>query len=134
MADRTLRGSRIGSSSLQGEEGIEFSPRKRVAYFTDSGASFTVLFDVDAEPPPEWFDSKTGEVGFLDDESGRAARAELEAKEAQQRTHWDMLLERRTREELEVLLEERLELLRARRSADGTSAGAESAEVEASDD
>jgi hypothetical protein len=28
------------------------------------------------------------------------------------RTHWDMLLERRTIEDLEVLLQERLELLR----------------------
>jgi hypothetical protein len=30
-----------------------------------------------------------------------------------QRTHWDMLLERRTIPQLEELLEERLELLRA---------------------
>ena len=32
--------------------------------------------------------------------------------EKHQRTHWDMLLERRTREDLEELLEERLTLLR----------------------
>jgi hypothetical protein len=31
------------------------------------------------------------------------------------RTHWDMLLERRTRDELEELLEERLTVLRERR-------------------
>jgi Spy/CpxP family protein refolding chaperone len=31
------------------------------------------------------------------------------------RTHWDMLLERRTRAELEELLQERLDHLRARR-------------------
>ena len=31
------------------------------------------------------------------------------------RTHWDMLLERRTRAELEELLQERLDYLRARR-------------------
>jgi hypothetical protein len=35
------------------------------------------------------------------------------------RTHWDMLLERRSEEELEVLLAERLDLLKARRR--GTS-------------
>ena len=29
------------------------------------------------------------------------------------RTHWDMLLERRSEEELQVLLDQRLELLRA---------------------
>ena len=33
------------------------------------------------------------------------------------RTHWDMLLERRSRAELEELLEERLAFIRARRGA-----------------
>lgn len=116
MAERTLRGARIGSTSLQGEEGIELAPRQRVEYLTDKGTRFTVMFDADAEPPAEWADQRSGEVGFLDDEAGRAARAEFEEKGSSQRTHWDMLLERRTREELEVLLEERLELLRSRRS------------------
>ncbi len=116
MAERTLRGARIGSTSLQGEEGIEFSPRRRVEYLTDKGTRFTVMFDADAEPPAEWLDQRTGEVGFLDDEAGRAARAEFEEKGQQQRTHWDMLLERRTREELEELLEERLQILRKRRA------------------
>lgn len=119
MAERTLRGARIGSTSLQGEEGIEFAPRRRVEYVTDKGTRFSVMFDADAEAPPEWTDQRTGEIGFLDDEAGRAARAEFDEKEQQQRTHWDMLLERRTREELEVLLQERLELLRARRGGEG---------------
>jgi hypothetical protein len=39
-----------------------------------------------------------------------------EAKpEKHQRTHWDMLLERRTIADLEILLEERLALLHAQR-------------------
>lgn len=120
MAERTLRGARIGSSSLQGDEGIEFSPRRRVSYLTDKGTRFTVMFDAEAEPPAEWFDPRSGEAGFLDDEAGRAARAEFAERESQQRTHWDMLLERRSREELEELLQERLELLRARRAGDET--------------
>lgn len=117
MADRTLRGSRIGSVSLQGEAGVELSPRRGIEYLTERGATFSVLFDADAEPPPEWFDQKTGELGFLDDEAGRTARAEFEDKAASARTPWDMLLERRNREELEELLTERLKLLRARRGA-----------------
>lgn len=117
MADRTLRGTRIGSTSLQGEEGVELSPRRTVEYLTDRGARFTVLFDADAEPPAEWLDQKSGELGFLDDEAGRTARAEFEEKESSQRTPWDMLIERRSREELEELLEERLQLLRARRGS-----------------
>ncbi|MBP1325360.1 hypothetical protein JOF28_000592 [Leucobacter exalbidus] len=117
MADRTLRGSRIGATSLQGETGVELSPRHGVEYLTEKGARFAVLFDADAEPPAEWFDQKTGELGFLDDEAGRTARTELEEKVASARTPWDMLAERRSIEELEELLEERLKLLRARRGS-----------------
>ena len=47
--------------------------------------------------------------------AGRPAREEFEGKESSQRTPWDMLIERRTREELEELLAERLQLLRERR-------------------
>ncbi|QIM16468.1 RNA polymerase-binding protein RbpA [Leucobacter insecticola] len=115
MAERTLRGTRIGATSLQGEVGVELSPRRAVEYLTDRGRRFTIMLDADAEPPAEWADQKSGEVGFLDDEAGRAARAEFEEKEAAQRTPWDMLIERRSREELEELLEERLQLLRERR-------------------
>lgn len=115
MADRTLRGSRIGATSLQGEEGVKLSPRRGVEYLTERGMRFTVLFDADAEPPAEWYEQKSGELGFLDDDAGRTARAEFEDKASSQRTPWDMLIERRSIEELEELLEERLQLLRARR-------------------
>lgn len=117
MAERTLRGARIGATSLQGEHGIEFAPRKRIEYLTDRGNRFMVMFEVDAEAPPEWFDPRSGELGFLDDEAGQAARVEFEEKGQNQRTHWDMLLERRSREELEDLLAERLQILRDRRGS-----------------
>lgn len=117
MADRTLKGTRIGSTSLQGEAGVELSPRNAVEYLTDKGDRFTVMFDSEAEPPAEWVDQKTGEIGFLDDEAGRTARAEFEEKESSQRTPWDMLVERRSREELEEILEERLRILRERRGS-----------------
>lgn len=115
MAERTLRGARIGSTSLQGEVGVELSPRRPVEYLTDRGTHFTVMFDADAEPPADWIDQKSGEIGFLDDAAGRAAREEIADKEAAQRTHWDMLIERRSRDELEELLQDRLKILRARR-------------------
>lgn len=117
MADRTLRGTRIGATSLQGGQGVELAPRRPVEYLTDRGWRFTVMFDADAEPPAEWADQKSGELGFLDDEAGRAARAEFEEKSSSQRTPWDMLIERRTREELEEILEERLRILRERRGS-----------------
>ncbi|MBC9954589.1 RNA polymerase-binding protein RbpA [Leucobacter sp. cx-42] len=117
MADRTLRGARIGATSMQNEQGVELAPRKTVEYLTDKGTRFKVVFDADAEPPAEWTDQRSGELGFLDDEAGKAARAEFEGKESTQRTPWDMLIERRSREELEEVLEERLKILRARRGS-----------------
>lgn len=115
MADRTLRGARIGATSLQGEQNVELAPRKTVRYLTESGQVFSVKFDADAEPPAEWSDQRSGSVGFLDDDAGRAAREEFDLKGKPGRSPWDMLLERRSVEELEELLEERLTLLRRRR-------------------
>jgi len=114
MADRSLRGMRLGSQSLQSEEGVEFSPRKKSVYRTEDGTTFEVMFAAEAEVPETWESPRTGQEGRLvGEDGGLVETAVVETKPA--RTHWDMLLERRTRPELEELLQERLELLRARR-------------------
>ena len=114
MADRSLRGMRLGSQSLQSEEGVEFSPRKKSVYRTEDGTTFEVTFAAEAEVPETWESPRTGLEGRLVGEDGGLVQSVVvETKPA--RTHWDMLLERRTRPELEELLQERLELLRARR-------------------
>jgi len=114
MADRSLRGMRLGSQSLQSEEGVEFSERKRAVYQTDKGTTFDVVFAADAEVPDTWQSPKSGQEGrLLGDDGAPVAIEEHDVKAA--RTHWDMLLERRSREELEELLQERLTFLRARR-------------------
>ncbi|MCY7413667.1 MAG: RNA polymerase-binding protein RbpA [Salinibacterium sp.] len=114
MADRSLRGMRLGTQSLQSEEGVEFSPRKRSRYRSADGTTFEVMFAADAEIPQKWESAKTGQEGTLLDGDGElVAIDEVEAKVP--RSHWDMLLERRTRAELEELLQERLDFLRSRR-------------------
>lgn len=114
MADRSLRGMRLGTQSLQSEEGVEFSPRKRSVYRTAAGTTFEVVFAADAEIPPTWESPKSGEEGFLLDADGEPVE-QVEVETKVPRSHWDMLLERRTRAELEELLQERLDYLRARR-------------------
>lgn len=114
MADRSLRGMRLGAQSLQSEEGVEFSPRKRSVYRTDDGSTFSVMFAAEAEVPEVWQSPKSGKEGRLINDEGELVQTE-EAESKAPRTHWDMLLERRTRAELEELLEERLAYLRARR-------------------
>jgi len=114
MADRSLRGMRLGAQSFQSEEGVDFVERVTARYRAEDGTEFEVKFAVDAEIPARWEHARTGMVGALLDEGGAIVEQE-EADEKPVRTHWDMLLERRTIPELEELLEERLQLLRERR-------------------
>ncbi|MFV8380121.1 RNA polymerase-binding protein RbpA [Corynebacterium hindlerae] len=109
MADRVLRGSRMGAVSYETDRDHDLAPRQMVKYKTDTGEVYEVPFADDAEIPSTWL-CKNGQVGVLMEGEGQ------EAKEVKPpRTHWDMLRERRSIEELDVLLEERIELLRKRR-------------------
>jgi len=112
---------RLGSQSLQSEEGVEFSPRKKSVYRTEDGTTFEVMFAADADVPETWESPRTGLEGRLVGEDGGLVQSAVVETKAP-RTHWDMLLERRTRPELEELLQERLELLRARRGQTAKSA------------
>lgn len=114
MADRSLRGMRLGTQSLQSEVGVEFSPRKKSVYKTADGETFEIVFAADAEVPGVWESAKSGQEGVLLDQAGMPVVSE-EVETKVPRSHWDMLLERRSREELEELLQERLDYLRARR-------------------
>jgi RNA polymerase-binding protein len=117
MADRSLRGMRLGSQSLQSEEGVEFASRRKSIYRTETGVTFDVMFSSDAEVPEVWSSPKTGQEGRLVADDGTLVKYEVVETKAP-RTHWDMLLERRSRAELEELLQERLGFLRARRGQD----------------
>ena len=117
MAERNLRGMRLGSQSLQSEVGVEFVPRRKSVYRTTDGSTFEVTFASDAEIPEVWESPRSGQEGRLVAEDGSLVETTVVETKAP-RTHWDMLLERRTRPELEELLQERLELLRARRGVE----------------
>jgi hypothetical protein len=114
MADRSLRGMRLGTQSLQSEEGVEFSPRKKSVYRSADGTTFEVIFAADAEVPQQWESPKTGQEGILLTSDGEPVVLD-QAEAKVPRSHWDMLLERRTRAELEELLQERLDFLRSRK-------------------
>ena len=114
MADRSLRGMRLGAQSLQSEEGVVFSERQVREYRATDGSTFSVTFSAEAEIPERWTSPRSGMEGQLLEEDGALARPH--GKETKPpRTHRGKLLERPTRAELEELLEERLQYLRARR-------------------
>ena len=107
MAERTLRGARLGGQSFEDERGIEFAARQQVGYRCPQGHEFEITMSVEAEVPAVWECPRCGAEGLS------IAGIQPEAKvEKPARTHWDMLLERRSIKELEEILEERLELLR----------------------
>ena len=109
MADRVLRGSRMGAVSYETDRDHDLAPRQLVKYKTADGEIYEVPFADDAEIPEEWM-CKNGKLGILMEGDG------VESKPVKPpRTHWDMLRERRSIEELDVLLEERIEALRKRR-------------------
>jgi RNA polymerase-binding protein len=108
MSERALRGSRLGATSYETDDGVEVAPRQMVAYTCPRGHRFEVPFSVEAEIPSVWECRTCGQTAIRVD--GRMPE-EKPAKPA--RTHWDMLLERRSREELEEILAERLAILRA---------------------
>ncbi|SJN22176.1 hypothetical protein FM104_03385 [Microbacterium esteraromaticum] len=116
MADRSLRGIRLGAQSLQSEEGVVFMERRATLYKCETcGHDTTLMFSADAEPPQTWECRSCGADAVLQVDG---ASVQLEtADEKAVRTPWDMLLERRSVEELEELLADRLAYVRARRGA-----------------
>lgn len=107
MAERSLRGMKLGSYSMESDEGIVLAPRVEAVYDTADGDVIVVPFSAEAEIPQIW-EAPDGSEALL-----RNAERPEPKPGKKVRTHWDMLLERRSIEELEELLEERLGLLRS---------------------
>ncbi len=107
MADRALRGMGLGAKSFEDEEGIEFAARRTLGFDCERGHHFEVAFSTEAELPTEWECPRCGSP------AARSDGTRPEEKDVKPpRTHWDMLLERRSIAELEELLAERLEEVR----------------------
>ena len=104
MADRALRGMQIGAKSLESEDGVVFADRFIVRYACPNGHEFEVTLSSEATAPATW-ECKCGQTAEL---IGETEEDEDNKPVKPQRTHWDMLLERRSIEELEVVLSEQL--------------------------
>jgi ribosomal protein L37AE/L43A len=109
MAERALRGSRLGAVSYENDHTTELAERQLVAYICPHGHHVDVPMAAEAEVPPTW------ECRFCGATAAKANATETESVRVAvkaPRSHWDMLLERRSIPELEAILEERLGLLR----------------------
>lgn len=122
MSQQPMRGSRLGSESFKMDTNKNLSPRKVCVYRCANEHLTEMIFSADAEIPVAWGCKKCSLEGALLDVEGKQA-FETELPKTP-RTHFEMLLERRSREELEELLSERLGELKARRArgqADATN-------------
>ena len=113
MSESTMRGMRLGAQSLETESGVSFAQRIEHTYLCPNQHESKVVFAADAEVPELWQCRKCSEQGslvvagkhnILDSSSDRPGRS-----------HWEMLVERRTEKELEAILKERIAYIRARR-------------------
>ena len=107
MAERSLRGARLGGQSFEDERGIEFAARQQIGYACPQGHGFEITMSMEADVPATWECQRCGAQAL----STSGLQPEVKA-EKPPRTHWDMLLERRSVKELEDILKERLDLLR----------------------
>ncbi|MFC0266026.1 RNA polymerase-binding protein RbpA [Alloscardovia macacae] len=107
MAERSLRGMSIGAKSLESDSNVEFAERNEVAYICPRGHKTILPLSSEAEPPKEW-ECRCGQTAKL----ATAEDEEPDEITKPTRTHWDMLLERRTEEELKELLDKRLQMKR----------------------
>lgn len=109
MSDGALRGTRLGAASYETDENVVFAPRQTIFYDCPNGHELIIPMATEAEIPYVW----NCHCGADAIQRNGEKPDEKPVKPA--RTHWDMLRERRSIEELEAILVERLEQLRGER-------------------
>lgn len=107
---RIMKGSRLGAVSYETERTTGLAPRQVARYRTANGEEFDVPFAHDAEIPGVWSCRNGHEGARIDGEAPEPVKVKKPP-----RTHWDMLLERRSIEDLDKLLNERLAVIKSRR-------------------
>src|SRR5215470_13590084 len=116
MAERALRGTRLGATSYENDRNTDLAPRQEVAFECPKGHRFSVPFAAEAEVPQKWECRICGAIASTASGDEPAA-----AKAKPPRSHWDMLMERRTISDLEEVLAERLAIIRGQRGQADTA-------------
>jgi predicted RNA-binding Zn-ribbon protein involved in translation (DUF1610 family) len=116
-----LRGFTLNSHSYESDEGVAPAESESRSYHCPAGHVVILRFSVQAEDvPTTWDCPKCGRLAHEDEAAALALGASVAGRalvsprsSVTGKTHWDMLRERRSLEDLEEILAERLELLRA---------------------
>jgi uncharacterized protein YjiS (DUF1127 family) len=103
MAEKTLRGTGLGGASYESDRGVHLVPRHAVRYLCPNEHRIEVPFADGVHTPLVWECPRCGSEAVAE---GATAPTKAPTKPA--RTHWDMLLERRSIHELQLLLDEQI--------------------------
>lgn len=109
MANQRIKGSRLGAVSYETERNVVTPSTHTARYRTGNGQEFDVPFADDAVVPGVW-DCRNGMEGVLLNGDAPSPKPGKRV-----RTHWDMVLERRSIPELEALFHERMAVIDALR-------------------
>jgi len=116
----SMRGMRLGSQSLESDVGVELSARQSISFLCPKNHKFNLVFAVGVELPIAW------QCQFCQSSAARLVDGAVAVDDSvavdAPRTHYDMVKERRSAQELEQLLEEMLVSMRKRRSEGQVSA------------
>src|SRR5262249_24858311 len=115
MAERALRGTRLGATSYENDRNTDLAPRQEIGFDCPQGHHFSVPFAAEAEVPTTWECRVCGAVAHTSEGDLPAPR-----KVKPPRSHWDMLRERRSIADLEQVLAEGLALIRGEREGAAT--------------
>ena len=110
MSEGSLRGTRLGAMSYENDDHVIPAERLVVTFDCPRGHATSVPFSVEAEEIPVLWQCRCGSEALQ-----RSATRPDATPARPARTHWDMLMERRTIRDLEELLDERLALLHDQR-------------------
>src|SRR5699024_11625715 len=83
MAERALRGTRLGATSYENDRNTDLAPRQEVMYDCTRGHQFSITFATEAEVPAEWECRYCGDRALRRDGQGEEPKATKPV-----RTHW----------------------------------------------
>ena len=111
-AGNAIRGSRVGAGPMGEAERGEAAPRQSVSYFCSQEHRTMIAFSVEAVIPESWDCPRCGLPASLDQENPPPP-----PKIEPYKTHLAYVKERRSDAEAKDILEEAIQLLRARRKS-----------------
>ena len=114
MADG-MRGTRLGMTSYEVDPGV-LAPRLLTTFICTDGHEIELPFSTEADEIPDTWDCVCGLAARRADLSPKAHSAD-QLPTRTPKTHFDQLMERRTKADLQELLSERMTLLRAPKKA-----------------